>query len=165
MFSIKNINEPKGHYFRMWELLGQLGVFLLEWCLRSLTTQLASAGPLENTTTLVTIATNIMTMYSGMSQLVGRLKRLHYLLCSGTLLKHISNITETGLHGSSQESLLNYLVLSTRDHVYLPPLTYETYDDVKPVSLRLGQLQTGRFLFTVRTATICNPTPSGNTTK
>ena len=74
-----------GHVFRMWELFGQLGVFLLEWCLKTLTTRLSLAGHLDDATMLTTIATNIMTIYSGMSRLVGRLKRLHHLLCSGMI--------------------------------------------------------------------------------
>ena len=67
----------------MWELLSCFGIYLLELAFGVLITKISMMNLLDEPSYLVRIATNLLKIYSGMSQLVGRLTRLHHLLNYG----------------------------------------------------------------------------------
>lgn len=70
--------------FRMWELLSRFGLYLLDLAFGLLVTKISVVTFMDEPTCLIRCATNLLNIYSGMSQLVGRLTRLHHLLSYGT---------------------------------------------------------------------------------
>ena len=58
----------------------------MNWALNILVTKLLQVDPLNDTVIVTKIATHLLTLYAGMSRLLGQLCRLHHLLSSGELI-------------------------------------------------------------------------------